>query len=139
MYLEQIDSPADLKKLPPDALCALAKEIRELIIDTVSENGGHLGRLRGRPGRLCRRGGALPGSSQPAAKRLGGRSAGPLAHSSASSNEAGTGNRLASQSVSQADGSSASPTWTSFTHKTAARVRAVGSAITARVSGRPTS
>ena len=43
MYLEQIDSPADLKKLPPDALCALAKEIRELIIDTVSENGGHLG------------------------------------------------------------------------------------------------
>jgi len=43
MYLEQIDSPADLRKLPPEALDALAKEIRELIIDTVSRNGGHLG------------------------------------------------------------------------------------------------
>ena len=41
-YLKDIQSPADLKKLPIDALPALASEIRELIIETVSRNGGHL-------------------------------------------------------------------------------------------------
>ncbi|HPD60642.1 MAG TPA: 1-deoxy-D-xylulose-5-phosphate synthase N-terminal domain-containing protein, partial [Thermodesulfobacteriota bacterium] len=40
--LEQIESPADLKKLPPESLPRLAQEIREKIIDTVSETGGHL-------------------------------------------------------------------------------------------------
>ena len=43
MYLEKIDSPADLRKLPPEALGELAREIRELILDVVSRNGGHLG------------------------------------------------------------------------------------------------
>ena len=43
MHLEKIDSPADLRALPPEALGPLAEEVRELIIDTVSENGGHLG------------------------------------------------------------------------------------------------
>ncbi len=43
MYLEEINSPADLRELSPKELETLAQEIRELIIDTVSRNGGHLG------------------------------------------------------------------------------------------------
>jgi 1-deoxy-D-xylulose-5-phosphate synthase len=42
-FLPQIDSPADLKKLKIDDLPFLAAEIRELILDVVSTNGGHLG------------------------------------------------------------------------------------------------
>jgi len=40
--LENIDSPADLKKLPQSDLPMLAEEIRGMIIDVVSKNGGHL-------------------------------------------------------------------------------------------------
>ncbi len=40
--LERIASPADLKDLKPRQLAALADELRELIIDTVSRTGGHL-------------------------------------------------------------------------------------------------
>ncbi|MHC4394749.1 MAG: 1-deoxy-D-xylulose-5-phosphate synthase [Planctomycetota bacterium] len=40
--LEQINSPYDLKKLPPDQLKALAEEIREFILGSVSKTGGHL-------------------------------------------------------------------------------------------------
>ncbi|MCP4713155.1 MAG: 1-deoxy-D-xylulose-5-phosphate synthase [Planctomycetes bacterium] len=40
--LPQIKNPADLKQLPREQLPALAKEIRQLIKDTVSRNGGHL-------------------------------------------------------------------------------------------------
>src|SRR3990170_1640839 len=40
--LENINSPDDLKMLSPDELPLLAEEVRELIIDTVSEKGGHL-------------------------------------------------------------------------------------------------
>jgi len=40
--LDGINSPEDLKKVPPDELPALADEIRSLIIDVVSKNGGHL-------------------------------------------------------------------------------------------------
>jgi 1-deoxy-D-xylulose-5-phosphate synthase len=40
--LDQIDSPQDLKKLPAEKLPALADEIRALILDVVSRNGGHL-------------------------------------------------------------------------------------------------
>ncbi len=40
--LEQIDGPADLKKLKPEDFPALAQEIRELIIEVVSKTGGHL-------------------------------------------------------------------------------------------------
>ena len=43
MYLEKIDSPADLRRLSPEELGELAREIRELILDVVSRNGGHLG------------------------------------------------------------------------------------------------
>jgi len=42
MYLEKINNPFDLKKLKIDELKELSKEIRDLIIDTVSKNGGHL-------------------------------------------------------------------------------------------------
>jgi 1-deoxy-D-xylulose-5-phosphate synthase len=42
MFLEKIDSPADLKKLNIEELGLLAKEIRDTIIQTVSVNGGHL-------------------------------------------------------------------------------------------------
>lgn len=42
MKLADISSPADLKKVPARELPALAQEIREEIIKTVSVNGGHL-------------------------------------------------------------------------------------------------
>jgi len=40
--LERIDSPADLKDLSLEELAQLAREIRELIVEVVSRNGGHL-------------------------------------------------------------------------------------------------
>ncbi len=40
--LEKIDSPADLRQLSMLELAALADEIRSLIIETVSNTGGHL-------------------------------------------------------------------------------------------------
>lgn len=40
--LENIKSPSDLKKLDEKQLPLLASEVREKIISTVSENGGHL-------------------------------------------------------------------------------------------------
>ena len=40
--LEKIESPADLKELPRNKLPALAKEIRQTIVDVVSQTGGHL-------------------------------------------------------------------------------------------------
>jgi len=40
--LDKIQSPADLKKLSIDELPALAAEIRQVLIDTVSQTGGHL-------------------------------------------------------------------------------------------------
>ena len=42
MILDNINSPQDLKALPIDKLPELAQEIRELIISTTAENGGHL-------------------------------------------------------------------------------------------------
>ena len=42
-FLDQINTPDDLKKLKLDDLPALAQEIRELVIDVCSKNGGHLG------------------------------------------------------------------------------------------------
>jgi 1-deoxy-D-xylulose-5-phosphate synthase len=40
--LESINSPADIKKLSPEQLPALAGEIRQRITEVVSRNGGHL-------------------------------------------------------------------------------------------------
>jgi 1-deoxy-D-xylulose-5-phosphate synthase len=40
--LDQIHSPRDLKKLPPEKLSQLADEIRALILEVISKNGGHL-------------------------------------------------------------------------------------------------
>lgn len=40
--LEKINSPADLKKLNENELAALAVEIREQMVKTISLNGGHL-------------------------------------------------------------------------------------------------
>jgi 1-deoxy-D-xylulose-5-phosphate synthase len=40
--LEQIKSPADVRRLAPDQLTALAAEMRTAIFDAVSRNGGHL-------------------------------------------------------------------------------------------------
>jgi len=40
--LERIDSPRDLRRLSDEELQRLAREIRTLIIDTVSRTGGHL-------------------------------------------------------------------------------------------------
>lgn len=42
MLLETIESPADMKKLSFAELKTLADELREIIIQTVSVNGGHL-------------------------------------------------------------------------------------------------
>ena len=41
--LESVDSPADLKDLSDEQLQQLAQEVRELIIDTIGEIGGHFG------------------------------------------------------------------------------------------------
>jgi 1-deoxy-D-xylulose-5-phosphate synthase len=43
MLLEGIHNPFDLKKLSPEQLPSLAEEIREFLLQTVSETGGHLG------------------------------------------------------------------------------------------------
>jgi len=42
MTLDSIQSPADLKKLPREELFALAAELRQFILDSVSKTGGHL-------------------------------------------------------------------------------------------------
>jgi 1-deoxy-D-xylulose-5-phosphate synthase len=41
--IDQIDGPADLKGLDDDQLVQVAAEVRELIIDTIGEIGGHFG------------------------------------------------------------------------------------------------
>jgi 1-deoxy-D-xylulose-5-phosphate synthase len=41
--LRQIDSPADLRKLTPDQLPLLCKELRDFIVEIVSVHGGHFG------------------------------------------------------------------------------------------------
>ena len=41
-YLDKIDSPADLKKLSLEELAILAQEIREEIIKTTAQAGGHI-------------------------------------------------------------------------------------------------
>lgn len=40
--LEKIQKPNDIKKIPADQLPALAEEIREFIIESLSKTGGHL-------------------------------------------------------------------------------------------------
>ena len=42
MLLEQINSPRDVKALREEQLPVLCQEIREVLMKTVSENGGHL-------------------------------------------------------------------------------------------------
>ena len=41
--LSTIDSPADLRRLPETDLPLLAREVRDLIVETTSKTGGHLG------------------------------------------------------------------------------------------------
>lgn len=43
MLLETINSPSDLKKLKEEQLPALAAEVRNFLLETVSATGGHLG------------------------------------------------------------------------------------------------
>ena len=42
-YLNNVNFPSDIKKLPQSELKILASEVREEMIDAVSETGGHLG------------------------------------------------------------------------------------------------
>ncbi|MDD5574055.1 MAG: 1-deoxy-D-xylulose-5-phosphate synthase [Candidatus Omnitrophica bacterium] len=42
MYLENIQSPDDLKKVPQEKLAELAAEVRSRIVSVVSKTGGHL-------------------------------------------------------------------------------------------------
>jgi 1-deoxy-D-xylulose-5-phosphate synthase len=42
-YLNRIDSPEDLKKIPLEELPEVAREVREHILSCVSRTGGHLG------------------------------------------------------------------------------------------------
>src|SRR6478735_2470592 len=41
--LDSIDEPADLRGLSPEQLTQLAAEIRQFLIEQVSQTGGHLG------------------------------------------------------------------------------------------------
>src|SRR6187551_3843446 len=41
--LDRIDQPADLRGLDDEQLQQVAQEVRELIIDTIGEIGGHFG------------------------------------------------------------------------------------------------
>ena len=41
-HLPHIHTPADLRALPAEAIPALCAEIRETLVETVTENGGHL-------------------------------------------------------------------------------------------------
>ena len=43
MYLDKIDSPADLRALDHGQLDVLCEEIRQFIVESVSRTGGHLG------------------------------------------------------------------------------------------------
>ena len=43
MYLEKIDSPADLKKLSLPEMTALAGEMREALFNRLTKIGGHFG------------------------------------------------------------------------------------------------
>jgi 1-deoxy-D-xylulose-5-phosphate synthase len=42
MTLDSINSPEDLRKLSREELPALADELRQFVIESVSETGGHL-------------------------------------------------------------------------------------------------
>jgi 1-deoxy-D-xylulose-5-phosphate synthase len=42
-YLDQIQDPAHLRSLPPEALPKLAEELRDFLVSSVSRTGGHLG------------------------------------------------------------------------------------------------
>lgn len=41
-HLEQINSPADLRKLPRASLLPLADELRSFVLESVARTGGHL-------------------------------------------------------------------------------------------------
>src|SRR3954452_24896031 len=41
-YLKQIDTPADLRRRPRNELPSIAAELRQFVLDTVAETGGHL-------------------------------------------------------------------------------------------------
>jgi len=41
--LARIDTPAELRRIPPEDLPALCDEIRAFLVDRVSRTGGHLG------------------------------------------------------------------------------------------------
>ena len=43
MFIEKINSPADLKKLTLDQLNVVCQEVREIILNKVSKYGGHVG------------------------------------------------------------------------------------------------
>ena len=43
MYLERIKQPNDIKKIPKEHLYDLADELRNFLIESISETGGHLG------------------------------------------------------------------------------------------------
>ena len=42
-HLAQIDTPADLRRVPDDKLPAVADELREFLIESVASSGGHFG------------------------------------------------------------------------------------------------
>ena len=43
MYLEKINKPNDIKRINKNHWYDLADEIREFLIESISETGGHLG------------------------------------------------------------------------------------------------
>ena len=43
MYLEQINSPADIKKMSVTEMNELSHEIRQALLQKLSKHGGHFG------------------------------------------------------------------------------------------------
>ena len=43
MYIENINSPKDIKELSVEQLSVLAEEVRTALIRKLSEHGGHIG------------------------------------------------------------------------------------------------
>ena len=115
--LDQIDGPADLKALDDEQLQQVAQEVRELIIDTIGEIGGHFGANLG----ACEIAVASTACSTRRATRSSGTSATRPIRTRSSPAAATSSTRSASTGVSRRSARSSSPSTTSWARATPPR------------------